>query len=90
MTNKAEAVAALVGSHTATYQGNQHTGNNAALAALLGRHPSMVTRFVKSGTVPARYNSALMAWAKEKGIAEAMAVNLEQICQCCGQRLTLD
>jgi len=88
--NKVEAIAALVGAHTETYQGNQFSGNKSALAAVLGRHPSLVTRFAKAGTVPARYNETLLKWAKEHGVSEQMAFYLEDRCPCCNQKLPVD
>ena len=88
--NKVEAVAALVGSKYTPIKQNQFSGGNTALAKVLGRHPAMVTRFVKAGSIPARYNSVLNAWARENGVSDEMALHLEQICSCCGQRLPVD
>jgi len=82
--NKVEAIAALVGAHTETYQGNQFSGNNKALALLLGVHPSRVTRWVAAGSIPVQHNRALMAWAYPKRVTPDMRKNLEPICPCCG------
>lgn len=82
--NRVEAIAALVGAHTETYQGNQFTGNNKALASLLGVHPSRVTRWVDAGSIPVQHNRALMAWADGRGVLAEMKPQLEQICPCCG------
>lgn len=88
--NKAVAVAELVGQHTETYKGNQFSGNNAALARVLGRHPSLITRMTKAGEIPARYNSTLMAWARKAGVTHEMAGLVAQTCPCCGQSLPID
>lgn len=82
--NKVEAVAALVGAHSETYQKNQFTGNNKALASLLGVHPSRVTRWVDAGSIPVQHNRSLMTWAVGHGVLAEMKPQLEQICPCCG------
>ena len=87
MTNKAEAVAALVGSHTATYQGNQFSGNNKALATLLKRDPAAITRMVASGVVPFRYTRQLMDWASERGLTDEISPLLEHTCPCCNSTI---
>ena len=82
--NKVEQIAALVGAHTETYKGNQFTGNNKALALLLGVHPSRVTRWVDAGSIPVQHNRALMAWANPRMVLLEMQRHLEPICPCCG------
>lgn len=88
--NKAQSVAALVGRHTPTDNKNQFSGDNLALAGVLDRHPSLVTRMVKAGAIPVRYNSVLLEWARERGLADEMVGYLGRVCPCCGGALPLD
>ena len=85
--NNAQAVAALVGRHTEHKSNNQFSGDNAALSAVLQRHPSLITRMTKAGAIPVRYNPVLMAWAGERGVADEMARHLGKTCPCCNQPL---
>jgi hypothetical protein len=61
-------------------------GSKAALAAIINRHPSQVTRFVKYGYLPAEHNKAVEAWVADGGDA-AVLEHLQPVCACCGHAL---
>lgn len=61
-------------------------GTKAALAKIISRHPSQVTRFVRYGYLPAEHNLAVARWAEETGHVEALEY-LEPVCACCGKAL---
>lgn len=82
--NKVEAVAALVGSKYTPLRHNQFTGNNAALAKVLKKHPAAITRMVASGEVPFRHTATLMEWAGDNGLVAEIWPLLEHKCPCCG------
>jgi hypothetical protein len=61
-------------------------GSKAALAAIIQRHPSQVTRFVKYGYLPAEHNKAVAKWVAAGGDA-AVLEHLQPVCPCCGQAI---
>lgn len=63
-------------------------GSKAALAAIISRHPSQVTRFVRYKYLPIEHNAALLAWAEDAGKLDEIKPHLHPHCPCCGWVLT--
>lgn len=69
-------------------------GNRAALAGIIGRHPSLIGRYAGYGYLPAQHNGAIKAYVSnnldERGEEWARLVLgcLEpDTCPCCGRVL---
>ena len=73
--NKVEALAALFGSKK-------------ALADVIERHPSIVSRWVRRGKVPTDWNTHLMMEAVSYSVdVSAVSACLETACPTCGKPL---